>query len=464
MLRSVSRQLHLLVLFAVLIPVLEAPGQAKEYQSFMEAQPAFPYMLLRYRKYYGDPFTINGNLGERSYLTGNWGGLRDRMAENGLFTSFAVTQFGGGVIDGGNEHVFRANGSADYTIMLDTGKAKLWSGGIVFVHGETSWAKSMNRDTGALIPASYDALNPDQDVPNTALSEFYLVQALGEKTSFLVGKSDLASFADCNLFANQWRYQFASTGMVNNPQLGTIVPYTTHAFWLLQQLSKRLTLVYSLNAADSRATTSSFDTIFNGNMVNSLLLIADTSIGDKPGMLHILGNYTSSELPNFAIDSKQAVETILGQVPIEQVDGNYGVYFSGSQYVQTWDSGHREGCKYAPSRPLGWGVFWRYGVTPQDRNVISQYASFGIGGYGGPFGRIYDNWGVGWSGSYMSPDLRNAAELIEDVQPWEHNVEAYYNYRITPSTHLSFHVLTSDPAIRRIESPASLGMRLQIDL
>ncbi|APZ91588.1 carbohydrate porin [Fuerstiella marisgermanici] len=456
-----------LAAFLCLLTFLQVPmcprAVAQEKISLAEKEPALVQFAMRNRKFYGDPLTNHGSLGERSYLTDNWGGLRDDLVDNGIYSYFGVTQHFGGNISGGNDTKTRANGSADYMLWLDTGKAGLWSGGGVFLKGETTYATSYNDDVGSLVPQNFDSTIPNPDQAESAFSEFYLVQALGEKTVMAIGKGDLGNWADQNLFANNTRTQFLSTGLTNNPQLGAIAPYTTWHTWIAHHVTDEFTLIYTINTQDSSATRTDLDTVFNGNMVNSLQFQWSPKLFGLPGFYTGLAGYSSGEQPDFRIDPRHALDELLGNVPIQLTDGNHGFVFSGSQYLKTWGSGHQKGCSQKPSRPLGVGLFFRYGYAPQDRNVITQFASAGLGGYGGPMGRIHDNWGVGWAGSYISPDVREAISLVEQVAPWEHSIEAFYNFRVTPFAHLSFHVQVADQAIADLATSTALVSRLQID-
>ena len=198
--------------------------------SLAEVAPELYYQLRRYPKFYGDDNTIHGGLLERSYLLDGVGGARDVLIDHGFYFDVSVTQFLQGNLSGGKDNGdARYNGTADYWLTFDSGKAGLWSGGAVFAHAESSWRadKSVNSDTGSLLPANFDATMPTPgDSDAIALPELYLAQGLPANFLMLLGKVNFAGAGDTNLFANNERTQFSDTGLVNNPILGAVIPYT----------------------------------------------------------------------------------------------------------------------------------------------------------------------------------------------------------------------------------------------
>ena len=55
----------------------------------------------------------SGDIWNRSTLTGDWGGLRNRLAEKGVTLDLSVTQIGQGVVGGGKSGVWQYGGRGD---------------------------------------------------------------------------------------------------------------------------------------------------------------------------------------------------------------------------------------------------------------------------------------------------------------------------------------------------------------
>ena len=436
--------------------------------SLAEVAPELYYQLRRYPKFYGDDNTIHGSLLERSYLLGNLGGLRDTMIDHGLYFDVSITQFLQGNSTGGKDQgSARYNGTVDYWLTFDTGKAGLWSGGAVFLHAESSWQadRSVNSDAGSLLPATFDAAMPTpKNSDAIALPEYYLVQALPANFLTLAGKVNWAGLADNNIFANNERTQFSYTGLVNNPILGAFVPYTSLGLAGVWAPSKKHTLALIGIQSKGNATTSGFDN-FNGDYtVGGQYQFSPTVCEKLSGNYRLILGYKDKKITSFDIDPRQLIGNLIGVVPVAKESGNYAALVNFDQYLWVKSgSGAVDGRKHLP--PVGIGIFGRAGWSPKDRNVIDQFYSFGISGYGLLIpGRDYDQWGIGWAGTHVSSDLRRAVRILNiRLDDFEHAFETYYNFEITPATHLTVNAQAIDSPLKSRDTAFVFGTRLQLD-
>ena len=146
----------------------------------------------------------DGDAWSRNTMTGNWGGTREELADNGIFFNMDLTQvfqsFTGGL--GGRT---RYTGSADLWLNIDTGRLDWWPGGLITLHAEGLWGNgsypiSVNGFTGSVSPANMDATMPTFVENSVALSEIYLTQALSKKVVLMLGQIDGTSLADNSMF------------------------------------------------------------------------------------------------------------------------------------------------------------------------------------------------------------------------------------------------------------------------
>ena len=103
----------------------DAPKTAAEISSLsiVDRAPIVLDVNRRYYKFYGDAFTVNGGLLERSQLTGDWGGARDTLADSGFNFDFGITQNFMSNVDGGTSTGgLQYSGSLDMFANIDTAK------------------------------------------------------------------------------------------------------------------------------------------------------------------------------------------------------------------------------------------------------------------------------------------------------------------------------------------------------
>ena len=449
--------------------------------SLAEVEPEAYYGFRGYPKFYGDDNTVHGDIFHRSQLLGNPKGLRDRLVDMGIYVDVGITQFLGANVSGGvKDGNIRNNGTADYWLNFDSGKAGLWSGGSLFLHGETSWEadQSINPDVGSLLPANNDATIPVLDESTSTFSEFFMVQTLPANTVLIVGRSDFTGVVDQNNFANDERVQFSHTGLINNPIVGSFLPYVTWGVAGVWAPKKEHNIVAAAVATDGDANTIALKTIFNGNNTYFAQYQYSPTIGGRPGNYRLAYAYTSKDPLSFAIGKRRLVGQILGVVPVARENGNYTVLGSFDQYlwvkggsVKAYDRERRlKESKYPGHArlhlpPVGIGIFARAGWAPNDRNVIDQFYSFGIGGYGMLIpGRDQDLWGVGWAGTHISDDVRSITRVLrKDLDALEHGFEAFYNFEVTPATHLTMNVQVIDSTLESVDTATTVSFRLQLD-
>jgi len=73
----------------------------------------------------------SGDIWTRSTLTGDWGGLRNQLAEKGVTFDLSITQVGQGVVRGGKNGAWQYGGRGDIVMNVDSGKLGLWPGGFL---------------------------------------------------------------------------------------------------------------------------------------------------------------------------------------------------------------------------------------------------------------------------------------------------------------------------------------------
>ena len=441
-------------------------------ESLVELAPIVVDINRRYFKFYGQPSeTVQGKLLERSQLTGSWNGGRDKLTEAGVYFDAGLTQNLMGVVSGGIDDSFQYTGSLDLWLNLDTTKLTnaLWPGATVFLHGERRWNDGIQPYAGSAIPPVFDDTMPDPlEEDKFYLSEYYVVQALSPKLSVWVGQMNGAGLVDGNAFANSEKHQFMNTALVDNPAVGAFAPYTAFNAAGVYMPNQENVFIAAAMDGNGKVDQTVFDTYSTDETVFVGSYAWLPEFKGLPGRYQFLGAYTNKNYPNFALDNRLELFRVLAGIDtLNEESDNYLGLITFDQYLYVKDK----------EQMIGWGLFARGAWCPDDRNVIDQFYSFGVGGRGLLIpGRDLDFWGLGWAGTHISDDLRSTLDLVNvGVDSYEHVIEGFYNIALTPAVHLTLDAqYIINPVVAQIEKDTGgdvnsdghawiLGSRLQID-
>jgi porin len=393
-----------------------------------------------------------GDFWHRAYLTGDWWGARQALADNGVLFQFDFTQLIQGNVHGGKDttNAFRYSGALEYKLTFDTARMKLWPGGLIVLKGETKIGDNINPKVGSLLAPNYQGLLPVPDEPGiTTLSEFYIMQALSEQFVLMAGKIDATSLADQTAFASNQRTQFMNTGLRINPVLFYGAPYTSMAVGAVWLPTKwlQITTAVADNDPDGGAKMTGFNTAFHGR--DWLTVLQEYDFTWKPfgqtGHQRFGWFWTSRDFPELGGDNRIQFPRVLGPRLIarqllprwarflrlgntvysitnpETSADTWGLYYNFDQYLYT-----------EPDDPnQGIGVFGRFGYGGQP-NIFEEFYSLGVSGTGSVPTRDRDTWGIGYYFANISDHINPVFNLNS-----EQGVELFYNIEITPWLHIT---------------------------
>lgn len=401
-----------------------------------EKVPAMPSLIEQLPDYSGD-------LSNRSFLLGDWGGTRTELAEKGIFIDFGLTQVFQGNAHGGKNTKSAAeySGSLDFTFRFDTARMGLWPGGLLTLRGETWFGNTMHSHAGSIMSVNSDALFPvPGDSGKTTLSEYYLAQALSEKLVLVMGKMDLTRTMDQTAFASNETTQFMNLGLRVNPVLFPFGPYTTMTAAAVYMPTKWLKISTGINDndPDGAATKTGFNTAFHGRDWYSIGQEYEIKIKPcgKEGHQRFGWAWTSRDYTALDSDGRLGLSDQLGPARRairlisaatglrnrETTSDSYAFYYNFDQYVYT----------EADDPKQGLGFFGRFGYSTGEANPIEQFYSIGIGGRGIVPVRDNDTFGLGYYFVKLSDELPDRLNLQS-----EQGVELYYSIEVTPWFHLT---------------------------
>lgn len=386
---------------------------------------------------------LTGSLWDRDVLTGDWWGHRQSWAERGLHFEFDLYQYYQGLIDGGIDHRWDYSGTSDYRIKLDTGRAGLWPGAILEIHGESYWGKSANNADGAILPANTDYLLQLPEGNGHYLSHVTLTQFLSESMAVIVGKLD-TTIGDSNLFAHlSGNQRFMNMAFSFNPVTVLSAPYSTLGAAFLWLPNDKLTLTVSVYDSDGDLTETGFDTVFSGGTGYNAELKFNTQMFDMPGH-HLFGATYAAGPFSLLNDPRLLLPDFAGQAEIK--NETWALYYNFDQYLS-----------YDSETDTGWGAFGRVGVADKQTNPIDLFFSAGVGGQGLFDARPQDHFGIGYFYARFSDDLPRL--LQNRMRDEEHGLEVFYNAAITPWFNITADLQVISPGLRVAETATVFGLR-----
>lgn len=399
------------------------PASASSEQSKHSDWPPSPFPLNRY---------TGGDLWDRSHITGDWGGKRNELAEQGITFDIGVTQIfqvnarGGASTNNG----FAYSGSADYTLTLDTARLGWWPAGQIKLKAETQFGRSAIGKVGSIMSSNADALFPLVDEHETTLTDVVMTQFFSEHFGIAFGKIDFRG-GDANVFANSETTQFMNLAFLANPVILPLAPYSALTAALIFRPTEDL--VISLTALDSfgNANTSGFDTAFHSPEGTTFVNEWDLTIRpfglighQRFGIAYSNRDKTllnqDLRLGGGAIQTLRSLTSFIRDPDTRPDD--WALFYNFDQYVYVEEDDNTQGV----------GLFGRFGWSTGDANPIETFYSIGVGGKGIFEERDDDTFGLGYYYLSMSDDMADFLGLDS-----EQGIELYYSIEVTPWLHIT---------------------------
>ena len=203
-----------------------------------------------------NPSPYGGDIWTRSGLTGDWGGERSLLYNNGLDININLIQYYQGVVSGGEKQEDTYFGVAEYRMIVDTEKAQLWPNGITVVQGETYFGETIDDSVGALLSARHRYAVQAGAGNGTYLTFFNHTQKFSDTFSLTFGKMPFPG-GDVNDFAfGIGDIQFLNIALQQNPVNLILAGYSALGTTLTFTPTENVTLKISAYEADRLMTKS----------------------------------------------------------------------------------------------------------------------------------------------------------------------------------------------------------------
>lgn len=400
------------------------------------------------------PYVFGGPFQERLKLTGDWFGLRDKLAFYGITLDVSLTQFFQGVASGGKEQAFEYGGKGDYYLNIDGHKLGLWRGFSVTMHTETRYGNSVNDIDGMFSFGNLNLAVPQLNGTVTAITSLKLTQAVTENFLIFGGKINALDEFNLNFTGTNGIDRFMNSAMVSNMITARTIPYSTYGLGF--GIVSKDVMLFNFMVRDPDDHSTTWDTPFeHGVLLTALGRLPVEPMG-LPGHEVIGVSWSSRKYTEL---ERGSLIVVPGQgIVAPQKSGSWAVYYNFDQYL--WVN---------PRNPnVGLGVFGMTGISDGNPNPIRWNVTVGVGGNNPIALREADTFGVGYFHLGVSSDLKNllsgpAAVGRQLAQRDEQGVELFYNITLTPWCHLTADLQIVQPSTKSLETTVLPGMRLKID-
>jgi porin len=393
----------------------------------------------------------------RDKLTGDWGGARSSLSDDGIDIGLRLSQYGQRVTTGGLDVNSETGGTMDYRLNLDGDKLFGAKGFAINAHARSRWGKDVTADaggttlenTGMLMPAPGDwdkteltGLTVSQYLPIFGLSfaeagKIDVIDTLGLFFPSVAGGQE--GFWNANAMVSALPWFGAVRGLSLYGALGTTIN-TDH------KIPQTGFLVTGTENVSTGGGSDSFD---DGAWVAAFHRFIWTK-DDHMGYFMIFAGGSTRDQPS---NDKNDVVIVPGQgleSTEEHKPWDIAMYF----YQDFWQ---------APGDPKRKANFMIGGTVGPDNPQFSQYNLFGnVEVYGLMDSRPRDRMGVGAWWNSVSDNFEDLVSPVVDLQD-QYGMEIYYNYEVNKWLHVSPDLQVVELMLADADTAVIAGLRLVVD-
>jgi porin len=330
---------------------------------------------------------------------------------------------------------------------FDFEKLGMQDGLTLRMRAEHRFGRSVNVDSGAILPPSILSDLPTNATADLVLTEVLFTQFLSDNIAVSFGKMNTFPQGLTPFTAGRGDDTFMNLGAMFPTVAITSVPYSTLGAGLTLYMEEFPLLTFNVLNSNDTITQSGFDQLFEDGV--SLLGTASlpTPIGARPGVQTFGFSWNNREQIRIGQDPR----VILPPIPVQTVDEAWSLFWQGYQYVQTYEDPQK-----------GWGLFGSAGISDNNPTFLRYSLGIGIGGYVPLACRPNDRFGVAWFYNELSNELGPIVTVLANPQD-ESGVELFYNMEVTPYLHVTPDLQILNPALARGDAAILFALRAKFD-
>lgn len=405
----------------------------------------------------------NDNIWTRDQLTGDWGGARTDLSEDGIDLDFRLSQYYQGVTSGGVNRNSEYGGTVDYRINLDGEKLFGAKGFSINTHAITRFGKDIISDGGALVLPNAGMMMPapgdyhGTDITGLTVSQSFSL--FGDPMVVQLGKLDAVDMVT-GFFPN---LSHGQEGFMNINSLVSAMPW----FGAVQGLSLYGGMLVSINdeykmPQNGLLLTGTTDVATDWDSISDAFKDGVWMAGfhrffwkmdDKPGYFMVFAGYSTKD--QTSTDPIDFIDIPGGKIVSSRTQEKKPWDIALYIYQEFWQAENDANRKaiFFTGATLGPGnpqfAQWNYFASVE---MFGLYES-----------RPLDRMGVSgfWNG--LSSNYKELVSHKVDLRN-TYGFEGYYNVEINPWLHLTGDLQLVENEQKGDDLAVIAGLRLVIDL
>jgi porin len=369
-------------------------------------------------------------------LTGDWGGARTDLAQNGLALRGDVTGFFQGLVTGDGPSAWDASGRYDVFADVDFGKMGLVKGLGFHVHGEGRFGDSRPAFGGQLWPANVGGTLP-LGGESFAATSLYFTQTIGKRTVLMAGKINAVDLLAGDPIFGGWGTQRFMMFPFVAPPSGVVPP--TIMGGILVHKGTPISLTVMVFDPEDRTRDYFPGDLFATGVNISVGATWDGNIAGRKSSIGVTSTVSTKRGTN--------LEDVLlppGLVT-DDVKGSYNIALQVTHRL----------AESSQVKGKGLDAVVKVAIADGNPNPIQSSLVIGIAGHGMIPGRPYDSFGLGGFMYDMSNALQQSLDPVFDFND-EQGIEGWYSLGLTPWFKLTASIQFVNPATGD-RDPAVIG-------
>ena len=377
----------------------------------------------------------------RSTLTGDWGGVRSSLANQGMVLDLRYTGFYQGLSSGTGDQGYDYGGKVDAFINLDSARMGLWDGGGFRSHLEYRHG-SAPANLGGAIFAVNTALYWPVDTPNELVAtSLYVTQKLGDRNSIAIGKFNPVDLLAADPFYGGWGIDRFMSLIFAAPPSGLVPVVFMGAVASL----KTEPIHWTLMVFDPKDRTNDYlpGDLFKTGVTISVGGAHTGTLAGRQTSVAVTGLYSTAEGTDYSSLPPGSGTT--------NKKGSYNISFEFKHNLQ----------QSALQPNAGWGFYLKMATADGNPNYVQSSVIAGVGGRALFLGRPQDSFGVGAFRYKLSDVLQNALSPNTKFRD-EVGIDVFYNHAVTPWLWVGADIQYIKPAAGSFKNALVSALRTQI--